>query len=116
MADPLQEMLGSLSEADMAQMRAMAAQLFGGASGAETEGERTDYPPQEPAPQFALDPAMLTKLQSVLSHKPKPDSRSTLIEAIKPHLTEPHRRKADQALGFLRAMELLPILQETGIV
>ncbi|MDR3345423.1 MAG: hypothetical protein LBT21_07555 [Oscillospiraceae bacterium] len=110
MDEQLNDLLGSITPETMEQMRRMAQKLFGGGASPE---DGADFSPQEQdASAFAIDPEMFAKLSAILNRRQAPDSRAVLIEAIKPHLTEQHRRKADQALGFLRAMELLPLLRD----
>ncbi|MDR1410033.1 MAG: hypothetical protein LBJ12_07215 [Oscillospiraceae bacterium] len=112
MDDQLQDLLGSITPETMEQMRRMAQSLFGGEA---EEGEGNPESPPSGEGAYTIDPEILAKLSAILNRRQPPDSRATLIEAIKPHLTEPHRRKADQAIGFLRAMELLPLLREVGL-
>ena len=115
MEDPLQELFGSISPEVMEQMQHMAQNLFGSGDNTENDQEQTTSDPSNES-AFAIDPEMLAKLSGILNRRQQPpDNRAVLIEAIKPHLTEPHRRKADQALGFLRAMELIPLLREAGL-
>ena len=110
MPENLQELLGGVTPEMMEQVQRMAQSMFGGES--TEEQSRTETVP-ETAPGFSIDPAMLMKLQSLLNRPPAQDSRANLIEAIKPHLSEARRRKADEALGILRAFEILPLLQST---
>jgi len=112
MNDPLQDLLGSVSPEAMEQIQRMAQSLFGGGEEAP-QGKAKQGSPADG--DFAIDPETLMRLSAILNRRRSPDSRSVLIEAIKPHLTEPHRKKADQALGFLRAMELIPLLKEAGL-
>lgn len=44
------------------------------------------------------------------------DSRTALLTALKPHLSEPKREKVDTAIKILRLLELLPILKESGVL
>ena len=55
--------------------------------------------------------SLVTKLNSNSN-----DSRSTLLTALKPHLSEPKREKVDTAIKILRLLELLPILKESGVL
>ena len=55
--------------------------------------------------------SLVTKLNSNSS-----DPRSTLLTALKPHLSEPKREKVDTAIKILRLLELLPILKESGVL
>jgi hypothetical protein len=82
---------------------------FGARQGAESN---TAHSREDGGGSTRIDPVMLAKLSALLNRRREPDSRAALIEAIKPHLSERHRAKADQALGLLRAMELIPLLNE----
>lgn len=43
------------------------------------------------------------------------DSRTQLLSALKPHLSDPKREKVDTAIKILRLLELLPLIKDTGI-
>ena len=43
------------------------------------------------------------------------DSRTQLLSALKPHLSEPKREKVDTAIKILRMLELLPLIKDTGL-
>ena len=116
MEDQLQDLLSSITPETMEQMRRMAEDLFGGSGETDFHTEETKHAQELPKDSdFAIDPDMFIKLSGIMNRRQSQDSRTALIEAIKPHLTEAHRRKADQALGFLRAMELLPLFREAGL-
>ncbi|MBR4123651.1 MAG: hypothetical protein IKY45_00325 [Clostridia bacterium] len=44
------------------------------------------------------------------------DPRSQLLNALKPHLSEPRREKVDTAIKILKMLELLPLMKESGIL
>lgn len=44
------------------------------------------------------------------------DPRSKLLNALKPHLSEPRREKVDTAIKILKLIELLPLIKETGLL
>jgi len=41
--------------------------------------------------------------------------RAQLLNALKPHLSEPKREKVDTAIKILKVIEILPFLRESGI-
>lgn len=43
------------------------------------------------------------------------DPRAQLLNALKPHLSEPKREKVDTAIKILKVIEILPFLRESGI-
>ena len=44
------------------------------------------------------------------------DSRTQLLLALKPHLSEERRTKVDSAIKILRLLELLPLIKESGLL
>ncbi len=54
---------------------------------------------------------LVSKLQSQSD-----DPKSTLLLALKPHLSEAKREKVDTAVKILRLLDLLPLIKETGIL
>lgn len=76
----------------------------------------------EPEPQEDLSNLLSNSdLMNVMSLVSKlntnsDDSRTTLLSALKPHLSEPKRDKVDTAIKILRLLELLPILKESGVL
>ncbi len=44
------------------------------------------------------------------------DSRTQLLTALKPHLSEPKREKVDTAIKILKILEMLPLIKETGLL
>ncbi len=44
------------------------------------------------------------------------DSRTQLLTALKPHLSEPRREKVDTAIKILKMIEVLPLLKDSGIL
>lgn len=106
----IEKMIENLSEEDIEELK-KAAQSFFGDSGAP------DPPPASNGGGFnfadmAMNAEMLGKINMLMSAMNKSDSRSNLIAALKPLLSEPRRKKADEALQMLRLMEILPLLQK----
>ena len=64
------------------------------------------------------DSAELMNLMSIVSklNQTNDDTRTNLLSALKPHLSEPKREKVDTAIKILRLLDLLPLLKESGIL
>ncbi len=44
------------------------------------------------------------------------DSRSQLLNALKPHLSSKRQEKVDTAIKILKLIDILPLLKESGIL
>ena len=97
--DNISELLGSLSDEEFRSLRDTAQSLLGGA---ETPRAETDA---------GIDPEMLAKLGRVMrAVRQGSDARSQLIGALKPYLSEPRRKRADEVMQMLRMLDVLPML------
>lgn len=105
----LNELLGGLSEQDMAGLKAAARQLLGGGP-APAAPEKTA--PAAPAP----DARLLKLLSGFSAGGNDGDPGSRLIAALRPLLSEPRRRRADEALEMLRLMRLLEGAKAAGLL
>lgn len=43
------------------------------------------------------------------------DSRTKLLTALKPHLSEPRQEKVETAIKILKVLEILPLIKESGL-
>jgi len=112
--DDLTEKLASVlnDPESMNKVRLMAESILG------------DSDKNQEATQNTLDFSSLLKaeeMQSVFSIISRlksggNDPRSQLLNALKPHLSEPRREKVDTAIKILKMIELLPLLSESGIL
>ena len=105
--DELSEKLaGLLNDPDtMERVRQMARGLFSDQS----------QPSTQQLPSVDMPTAdEITKIMSIMSklNASGDDSRSGLLLALKPHLSEPRREKVDRAVKILKLIELLPLIQE----
>ncbi len=111
--DELSEKLASLlNDPDtMAQVRQMAENLLGENSPAEENRPSMDI-------SNMLQGEDLGKIMSIISQLKNTgnDSRTLLLNALKPHLSEPKREKVDIAIKILRLLELLPLIKDTGLL
>ena len=103
--DNLAELLGGLREEDLQSLRDTAASLFG--NGAPK--------PEQAEENAGVDPETLRKIaRCVQAMQSRTDERSALIRALKPYLSAPRQRKAEEAMHTLRLLDILPMLQENG--
>lgn len=110
--DELSEKLaGLLNDPDtMERVRQMAENLLG------------ENPPAENQPVADIGSMLpgedLGKIMSIISQLKNTgnDSRTMLLTALKPHLSEPKREKVDTAIKILRLLELLPLIKDTGLL
>ena len=97
--DNIADLLGNLSDEDFRSLRETAQSLLG--AGEEPRAR------QEPG----LDPEMLARLGRVMqAMRQETDTRSQLIGALKPYLSEPRRKRADDVMQILRMLDVLPML------
>lgn len=111
--DELGERLSSIlsNPESVEQLRRAAEELFG-----KTEGETA-----KPSPQDLNIPSELGDIGSIASviaafKKTAPDSRAALITALKPYLSSKRQERADRAIKILRVLDMLPLLQESGLL
>ena len=110
----LNEILGSLSAADMDMLKNAAASILG--------GEKEEKPQSAPSlPQSAQNPLginaddfkMMMKAKSIFDKMNSASNKNTdLIMALKPHLSPENQEKADSAIRLLRLFEILPLLKD----
>lgn len=107
--DNLSDILSSLSDEDMENLRAAAENIFSQESGS---GAQTSDPGFS-MPDFSDllgNAQMISKIGSIMNAMNKKDDRTRLIEALKPLLSEKRRRKADEAMQMMKLMALLPLI------
>ena len=85
----------------MAQIRSMAEGMLGG-----TEKQKND------APDIDIG-RLLPMIQKINSKKS--DKRCELLMALRPHLSEERQQRVDRAVKILRVIDMLPLLQDSGI-
>ena len=104
LTDKISALLGD--EGGMERIRQMAENLLG--------GEKNVAPP-EPAPSVPdIDFTRLLPLIQRLN-SPKNDNRSSLLMALRPHLSEKRQQRLDRAVKLLRLADMLPLVQDSGI-
>ena len=130
MDDLSEKLAGILNDPEsMNRVRQMAESLLGGQ-------QDNEPPPQLPFQQSPSSSSPMAGLSSLLGGDGMPDmeelqkvvkilsklksdgqdSRTQLLVALKPHLSEPRQEKVDTAIKILRLIDLLPYLKESGIL
>jgi hypothetical protein len=100
--DNIGDILSSLSDDDMKALGDAARSLLGSA---EQEGGGQG---------FSLDPTAMAKIAQIMSAMNRRDNRCDLIAALRPLLSEPRRRRADDAMQLIKLIDLLPMIEELG--
>ncbi len=120
MDDLAEKLSGILNDPEsMAQVRKMAEGLF-------SQNEEAN-----PSPNFSLggllgnaspesggdmpDVNSIMRVVSLMKNSGN-DSRSGLLMALKPHLSEERQKRVDKAVKILKLVSLMPILKEQGIL
>ncbi len=112
--DNINDIISSLSEEDMENLRAAAENLFSQDNEPKDKTDGSDFS----MPDFSSllgNAQMIAKISSIMGTMNKKDDRTRFIEALKPLLSEKRRKRADDAMQMLKLMELLPLIgQITG--
>ena len=109
--DSINDILSSLSDEDMENLKAAAENLFSQDNGPKEQSCGPDFS----MPDFSDllgNAQMIAKLGSIMGAMNKKDERTHLIEALKPLLSEKRRRKADEAMQMMKLFELLPMITQ----
>ena len=76
-------------------------------------------PPETPAnagPPAAgnlpFDPDMMLRMKKAFDMMRQDDPRISLLLALKPNLSEPRRKRVDEAIHLMRLINLIPLLQD----
>lgn len=105
--DNINDILSGLTDEDIENLRAAADSLF---SDEKEENSGGSFGGMPDFSSILGNAQMLSKLGSIMGAMNKTDSRTRLIEALKPLLSERRRKKADEAMQMMKLFELLPML------
>ena len=97
--DSINEIISSLSEDDIENLKGIAKDLFSG---------EDELPFGKDA---GLNIAGLGKMLSASD-----DDRCKLIKALKPMLSEERQKRADEAIRLLKLASMLPAIRQSGIL
>ena len=107
--DNINDILSGLTDEDFENLRAAAENLFSDSKEEKADGGLNGMPDFS---SLLGNAQLLSKLGSVMGAMNKTDSRTRLIEALKPLLSEKRRAKADEAIRMMKLFELLPMLTD----
>jgi len=112
----ISELLENMSPEEMQNLQDMAQSMFsqfGAEEQPPPEREDADYSgSQSSSGGFNIPPELLAKLAQLMGQMNRRDPRTDLILALKPHLSEHRKQRAEQAVQMLKMLALLPTLQE----
>ena len=109
--DSINDILSSLTDEDMENLRAAAETLFS----SQDEKEQNAPPSGSSMPDFSSilgNAQMMAKISSLMGDMNHKDDRTKFIEALKPLLSEKRRKRADEAMHMMKLFELLPTLNQ----
>ena len=110
--DDINEIISSLSDNDIEMLKGVASSIL---------GEKPDSAPSSKPKATALsglnlsqnDLNFMLKAKSIIEKMNNSSSKDTdLILALKPHLSQESRDKADKAIRILRLFDILPYLKD----
>lgn len=99
----------------MNRVRQMAESILG------ESGEKANIPAPPPGLPDMNDIPTGEELKSIMSvisrmKSTSDDSRVQLIAALRPHLSEERRARADTAIKILKLLDILPLIKESGLL
>ena len=104
--DNIGDIIKNLSDEDIKNLEAMAEDFFG-------DNNRSDNEKGTPDNPFSnISPDVLLKLSNVMGMMNKSDSRCDLIEALKPNLSIQRLKRADEAMQFIKLLDILPLIEK----
>lgn len=115
--DNINDIISSLSPQDIDMLKGVASSILG-------ESGEQNLAPQSQQNQNSLsqisgldlnsdDFNMIMKAKSIFDKMNSASSKNAdLINALKPHLSESSRQKADQAIRILKLFDVLPYLKD----
>lgn len=120
----INDILSSLSNEDIEMLKGVAGSILN-QSDAKSPAQQQSTTQSAPHAQQSLpsqlnglnfnsdDFAMIMKAKSIFDRMNKTSSKNAdLINALKPHLSEQSRKKADQAIHILKLFDMLPYLKD----
>lgn len=110
MAD-IQEILSSISDEDMARLKSVAQDVLNGNKQLSSSPTLNEEINGKSMASLGFDEKAVGKIMEIIGKLNKEDSRTRLINDLKPLLSENRRKKADDAIRFLQLMEMLPLLK-----
>ncbi len=114
--DNINDIIASLSNEDIQMLKGVASSILGNENNEKQEQNKPRDKAQNVLSGLDLssdDLNMMLKAKSIFDRMNNTSSKNAdLITALKPHLSEESRKKADTAIRILRLFEILPYIKE----
>lgn len=113
--EEISQILSSLSDDDVEQLKGVAASFFPGQDSQSTKKDEKKPPAGESSEQ--LDFESMKKIMEIMKllKSDVRDPRCDLLYALKPMLKKERQQRVDQAAKMLQLLSVLPRLRELGI-
>ena len=115
--------LSSLSSEDINNLKNVANSILGGENSQEPERKETqmksnnsDFKMPDLSSLGLPDMSQFANLLPLLTQLNSHDEREDFICALKPLLSDERRKKADEAMKFVKLLSIIPLLREKGIM
>ncbi len=112
--DSIRELLDSVSPEDLERLKSVAQNLIqdsGGQSGKKEESYQKGSENAGAGLSSMFGDDMAKTLAAVAGRMHEEDDRTRFLQALRPLLSEERQKKADEAMRFLRLMDMLPLLK-----
>lgn len=114
--DNIGDIISSLSEQDIENLKQAAQSIFGNDDNDDKEHSGNNSNQKKgnnPFPDLGgIDPKMLGKLSLIMSNMNKSNPRSDLISALIPLISSEKQKKANDAMKILQLIDILPLLKD----
>ena len=115
--------LSSLSSEDINNLKNVANSILGGENSQEAERKEPsknrgndDFKMPDLSSLGLPDMSQFANLLPLLTQLNSHDEREDFICALKPLLSDERRKKADEAMKFVKLLSIIPLLREKGIM
>ena len=113
--DNISDILSSLSEDDINNLKQAAASIFSNNDSAQQSNSSNNQEILGGQIPSGFDPALIGKIGTLLSSIKNDDKRCILIGALRPYLSEERQKRCDEAIKILKLISMLPLLREQNI-
>lgn len=113
--DNINDIISSLSDDDIEMLKGVASSILGDGNANEKKSAESDKKSVLPngLNLSQSDLNMMLKAKTIIDKMNNTSSKDAdLILALKPHLSEESRAKADKAIRILKLFDILPYIKE----
>lgn len=102
----ISEILSSLTDDDIKQLKSAANSILGNASKQETKNDNQNIFPAD----------LMGNIGKISNAFSQDDEKTEFIKALKPLLSEDRQQRADEVIKILRIIQIIPILKDSGLL